>query len=132
MKTLAAALVAVCAVAFAIANIRDRVRQAPPPDDGVVWADTDAGVVAQYVRPGSPAASAGLQPGQILRAIYFYGAYEEISEAGDVRYYLDEAKVGGSLVYAVERINSRGVSMGVWEGDVKGIEPKPIEILWES
>jgi PAS domain S-box-containing protein len=130
-KTLVAALVAACAVSFAVANVRERLRQTPPPDDGVIWVNSDAGVLAQYVRPGSPAANAGIQRGQVLRAIYFDGAYEEIRDAADVQIYLDEVNVGGSLVYAVERYNARGISMGVWEGDVKGIEPKPIEIWWE-
>jgi hypothetical protein len=81
--------------------------------------------VALEVRPESPASNAGIRTGHVLRYVYFDGAWEEIHQAGDVKYYLDEAGIGGALVYQIERYNALGVSQGLWEGDVKGIEALP-------
>lgn len=39
------------------------------PDDGVVWWDAAAGVAARHVAPNSPAAKAGIEPGDVLVAI---------------------------------------------------------------
>ncbi|HQR38477.1 MAG TPA: ATP-binding protein [Blastocatellia bacterium] len=113
------------AVAFAAVNMREQLRKPPVPDDGVVWVDVSKGVEALDVRPGSPAFNAGIRPGQFLRFIYNDGAWEEIHSVDDVGYYLDNAGIGGSLVYQVERISANGDSLGMWEGDVKSIEATP-------
>jgi hypothetical protein len=131
LKTLLVVTLTAGAVFFAALNLRDRMRQPPVPDDGVVWVDSAGGILAAEVRDGSPASNAGIRQGQYLRAIYFDGAYELIKSAADVRYYLDEVGIGGSLVYAVERINARGVSQGIWEGDVKGIDAMPRNQAWD-
>jgi two-component system NtrC family sensor kinase len=114
------------AVVFAALNLRERMQLPPVPDDGVVWVNDEAGVTALEVRPESPAANTGIQPGHVLRFIYFDNAWEQISRAEDVQYYLDEAGLGGALVYGVERFNSFGDSQGIWEGDVKGIDERPV------
>lgn len=124
LKTLTAIVLAGCALAFAIGNIRDRLQQLPLPDDGVVWVDNELGVVAHSVRPGGPASIAGIHEGDVLRAIYYGGDYEAISSAADVSLYVDEAGINGTLLYAVERYNGRGVSRGIWEGELK-IGPRP-------
>ncbi|MCC6745776.1 MAG: PAS domain S-box protein [Acidobacteria bacterium] len=114
------------AVLFVAMNTRDRVKAPPTPDDGVVWVATEEGVTALDVRSGSPAFNAGIRPGQILRYIYHDGAWEYIERPDDVAYYLDDVGINGNLVYEVERFNSLGVSQGLWEGDVKQIEPAPL------
>jgi two-component system, NtrC family, sensor kinase len=125
LKTFFVVALAVGAIVFAALNMRDRMRVAPVPDDGVVWVNGAAGVTALEVRPESPASNAGIRAGHVLRYIYFDGAWEEIHQSDDVKYYLDEMGIGGALVYQVERSNALGVSQGLWEGDVKGIEPMP-------
>ena len=113
------------AVTFAAVNMREQLRKPPIPDDGVVWVEGSKGVEALDVRAGSPAFNAGIRPGQYLRYVYNDGAWEEIHSVDDVGYYLDHAGLGGSLVYQVERISPTGESLGLWEGDVKSIEPLP-------
>lgn len=125
LKTLFVIGLTIGAVVFAAENFRQRVDQ-KIPDDGVVWVDGEGGVFAQRVQPESPASNAGIRPGNYLRAIYYDNAWEEIRTSADVGDYLDAAGVHGSLVYQVERINSAGVSMGLWEGDVKDLEPLPV------
>lgn len=114
------------AVVFAALNLREYMQVPPVPDDGVVWVAAEAGVTALEVRPESPAANTGIRPGQVLRYIYHDGAWEVISYPEDVQHYLDQAGLGGTLVYGVERFNSLGVSQGIWEGDVKGISERPV------
>jgi two-component system, NtrC family, sensor kinase len=62
------ALVTVAAVAFAILNFEQRTGF-ESPDDGVSWEDSAEGVRAWMVAPDSPAATAGIRPGDRLRAI---------------------------------------------------------------
>ncbi|MCL6564797.1 MAG: PAS domain S-box protein [Acidobacteriia bacterium] len=62
------ALLTVAAVVFAILNFQQR-RQFQTPDDGVSWEDSAAGVRAWAVAPDSPAARAGVEPGDVLKAI---------------------------------------------------------------
>lgn len=135
LKTFAAVVLAACAVAFAVLNLRDRLHRPPVPDDGVVWVSSDAGVMAQDVRPDSPGWNAGIRHGQVLLAIYHDGEPEAIRTPDDVRAYLDDAwsKPPGerSLVYVLEVFNSRNVSRGVWEGDVRNIEAKPVD-MWRE
>lgn len=125
LKTIVVVALAIGAIVFAALNMRERMRMPPLPDDGVVWVDADAGVTAFEVREQSPAWNAGIRRGQVLRYVYHDGAWEEIHQANDVRYYLDDAGIGGSLIYEVERSNALGVSQGLWEGNVRGIDPQP-------
>lgn len=62
------ALLTVAAVVFALLNFQQR-RQYQTPDDGVSWEDSAAGVRAWAVAPDSPAARAGVVPGDVLKAI---------------------------------------------------------------
>ncbi len=62
------ALLTVAAVVFALLNFQQR-RQYQTPDDGVSWEDSAAGVRAWAVAPDSPAARAGVEPGDVLKAI---------------------------------------------------------------
>ena len=59
------ALATLAAVIFAWINFRQR-QTYELPDDGVAWMDTAHGVQAWRLAPGSPAARAGVRPGDIL------------------------------------------------------------------
>jgi two-component system NtrC family sensor kinase len=61
------ALATVAALTFAILNLGQR-RLFDSPDDGVAWLDTDHGIQAWKVAPNSPAARAGIRPGDELVA----------------------------------------------------------------
>jgi two-component system NtrC family sensor kinase len=68
---LAAALLAVltlAAVVFGGLNFRQR-SQFVMPDDGVAWLDSPSGVQAWRIKPASPAAKAGIQPGDVVSAV---------------------------------------------------------------
>jgi two-component system NtrC family sensor kinase len=94
-------------------NFYKRVRQQPPPWDGVTWVNTSEGVVAKVVEPGSAAARARLVAGDHLLAISPSGRScdeitrgpkcEQIADAKDVQIYLDNARVGGEVHYFIER-----------------------------
>jgi two-component system, NtrC family, sensor kinase len=62
------ALATLVAVIFAWINFRQRETY-EFPDDGVAWMDTAHGAQAWKLAPGSPAARAGVRPGDILIAI---------------------------------------------------------------
>ncbi|MCL6481905.1 MAG: PAS domain S-box protein [Firmicutes bacterium] len=62
------ALLTVAAVVFAILNFQQRSRF-QTPDDGVSWEDSPAGVRAWAVAPDSPAARAGIEPGDVLKSV---------------------------------------------------------------
>jgi len=49
-------------------NIHQK-RKWAPPDDGCSWQQSDRGVEAQLVMADGPAARAGIQPGDVLRAV---------------------------------------------------------------
>jgi two-component system NtrC family sensor kinase len=68
---LAAALLAVLtltAFVFGCLNFVQRSHFAMP-DDGVAWLDGPSGVQAWRVKPASPAAKAGIQPGDVVSAV---------------------------------------------------------------
>src|SRR5713226_8351493 len=62
------ALVTVAAIIFAILNFQQRARF-DTPDDGISWLDTPQGVQAWHVSPDSPAARAGIKPGDTVQAV---------------------------------------------------------------
>ncbi len=62
------AVVSVGLVAMAVINFRQQ-RKFRLPTDGVSWVRTRRGVEAFSIRPGSPAARAGIEPGDLLMAI---------------------------------------------------------------
>jgi len=68
---LAAAVLAfltLAAVIFGVLNFRQR-SQFAMPDDGVTWLDTASGAQAWRIEAGSPAAKAGIHPGDIVVAV---------------------------------------------------------------
>ncbi|HKS68553.1 MAG TPA: ATP-binding protein [Candidatus Acidoferrales bacterium] len=61
-------LLTFAAIVFAILNFQQSSRVVLP-DDGVSWVETPQGLVARHVVAGSPAANAGIQPGDVLESI---------------------------------------------------------------
>ena len=104
------------------ANLYQRLKNRPPPWDGVTWVNTSQGVIAKAVEPGSSAARARLVPGDRLLAISPTGRScaditrgpkcEQIADAKDVQIYLENARkeaevrqkaTGGEIHYFIER-----------------------------
>src|SRR6185437_11894908 len=92
------ALVTLAAIVFAILNFQQRSLFAMP-DDGVAWMDGGQGVVALHVVAGSPAAKAGIQPGDRLESIR--GA--TITKATDVQRELWRVGPWAEVQYKIER-----------------------------
>jgi len=84
-------------------NVVQRAKHQTPPYDGVRWADTKDGIIAQSVEPNSSAARAYVLPGDRLLAIKLNRGDEEVTRARDVQMYLDQARVGGEIHYLFER-----------------------------
>src|SRR5712664_2276477 len=62
------ALFTLAAVIFGLLNLQQGSRF-DSPDDGVSWLDTPEGVQAWHISSNSPAAKAGIKPGDILTAV---------------------------------------------------------------
>ena len=80
IRTALLATTTVVCVLVALLNFAQR-RQIERADDGVVWADTRAGVEALYVAPEGPGEQAGILPGDLLRAIN-RGAIDRVEQVG--------------------------------------------------
>ena len=91
-------------VTAGVFNFAQRLRHETPPWDGVRWADTRQGILAETVEPASSGARAQILPGDRLLAISLDNKnYEEVARARDVQIYLDHARVGGDIHYLIER-----------------------------
>ncbi|MDE0264980.1 MAG: ATP-binding protein [Bryobacterales bacterium] len=87
------------------------------PEDGIMWADSEAGVSAVRVTPNSPAALVGVRPGDILASI----EGRPVHEALDVVRILSDVGSGSRAVYRIDRDGERvGVSVVVGEGASRG------------
>ena len=78
---------------------RDRVWRFPPPDNLGLIPDVDRGKVVKTVTPESPAAKAGLKPGDQLRSLNRV----PIHSFGDALFALDRAPSKGAIDVAWER-----------------------------
>ncbi len=91
-------------IAAGLLNFGQRLRNQPPPWDGVTWVDTRDGITAGRIEPNSSGNRALLVPGDRLLAISKDDRkYDVVAEAQDVQIYLEEAHVGGNLHYLIDR-----------------------------
>lgn len=102
LRAVTLALLSIAAIVFAILNFQQRSHFSLP-DDGVVWWDTAAGVVARQIAPGSAAATAGIERGDVLVSVN--GA--PIARSTDVTRVLMRAGVWSELQYRVQRQGER-------------------------
>ena len=91
-------ILAVALGALSLLNWMERGRFGVP-EDGVVWADTEAGVSALRVAPTSPAALVGVRPGDMLASI----GREPVRTAADVSRILGRMGAGTRANYLVRR-----------------------------
>ncbi len=103
-KTWLLLIAAALLVAAGLLNFVQRAQHETPPWDGVTWIDTKQGIVAETIEPRSAGELARLLPGDRLVAVSLNdNRYEEVIRADDVQIYLDQARVGGSIHYLIER-----------------------------
>src|SRR5580692_13121847 len=91
------AIITLAGIVFAFLNFEQRSRF-NSPDDGVSWVDTQDGVQAWHILPDSPAANAGIKPGDILKGI------------------------DGTAVYGATQVTRRLWRLGVWTGVEYNVE----------
>jgi len=91
-------LLTIAAVVFGLLNFRQR-NQFALPDDGVTWLDTSSGVQAWRVQSASPAARAGVRPGDIV--VEINGT--RVSRAPQVAQELLRAGIWSQVPYALIR-----------------------------
>src|SRR5262249_61626 len=91
-------------VAAGALNLVQRTKQQPPAWDGVRWADTNQGIVAEAIDTGSAADRAHMLPGDHLIALRLTDKKEEeVIHARDIQMYLNDSRVGGEIHYLIER-----------------------------
>src|SRR2546421_4078904 len=105
-----------------VLNFRQRLKHKSPPTDGIRWVQTAKGVVAEDVDPNSNVGRAGIlsvRPGDILKGVSEDGTqFDEIRRVQDIPVYLDEAGVGGHLVYLIERPSNPEETRCCWKADI--------------
>src|SRR5580765_6211931 len=101
-RSLFALVVVGMLLALGVANIAQRA-QLHQVEDGVLWADRAEGVTAVEVAAASPAASAGIQRGDIILAIN--GA--PIERRAEVEEYQRRGSEGTRLSYTLARLGTR-------------------------
>ncbi len=97
-RAMAGLVVAAALLALSLANWLERGRFGVP-EDGVMWADREAGVLAARIEPESPAARVGVRPGDRLISI---GGHP-VAEALDATRALAAIGAWGRAEYVVER-----------------------------
>ena len=98
------AQLAVVVVLVCLAGVNMYVRATfSEPEDGVLWATTQEGVVAQEIAPDSPAARAGIHPGDILAEI----DRTPVDTEQDVVAKMHRAKNGDAVTYTLIRTKTR-------------------------
>jgi two-component system, NtrC family, sensor kinase len=101
-RSLFALVVVGMLLALGVANIAQRA-QLHQVEDGVLWADRAEGVTAVEVAGSSPAASAGIQRGDVILAIN--GA--PIERRAEVEEYQRRGSEGTRLSYTLARLGTR-------------------------
>src|SRR5919199_2646725 len=109
------------AVAGAL-NFQQRWKHKSPPTDGIRWVQTPEGIVAEAVDPESNAGRAGvlgIQPGDVLKAV---GVEEDklevLYKVEDIPKYFEEVRVGGHLIYLIERPSNPEETRCCWKADI--------------
>jgi two-component system NtrC family sensor kinase len=92
------ALLTLAAVIFALLNFQQSSRFVAP-DDGVIWTDSNQGVVARNIAPSGPGDRAGIKPGDVARSVR--GA--EVHRAIDVTKVLWRAGLWTQVSYEIRR-----------------------------
>src|SRR5690242_2756136 len=90
--------VVVALLALAVLNVYTRATFSEP-EDGVLWATTPEGVVAQEIAPDSPGARAGIRAGDILAEI----DRTPVDTEADVVARLHRSANGDTLTYTLIR-----------------------------
>ncbi len=109
-------ILAVALGALSLANWVERGRFGVP-EDGVMWADSEAGVLASRVESEGPAARVGVRPGDMLVSI----GGQPVGEALDATRILDSVGSWSRTEYLIERGGqSKRVSLVVGESSSRG------------
>jgi hypothetical protein len=116
-------LAAALLMAAGALNLRQRWQQKSPPTDGVQWTQTAEGIRAYSITPDSPAAAGWLQRGDLLFAISLDDGknFQQVAAAADVHIFLEQAGVGGNLVYKIERPQNPE-NTRFYEADIYGLQ----------
>jgi hypothetical protein len=130
-RTIAILAITGALITIGVLNLRARLDHPLVPYDGVLWVDTEQGIVAQSVEPGSPADRTGVRRGDLLSGISLDGGrqFDQVTEAAKVQIYLEEAKVGNPISYLIERRNLAG-QVSRWAADITELTPEP-QKLWQ-
>jgi two-component system NtrC family sensor kinase len=125
VRTWVLLIVAALLIAAGALNFLQRLKHKSPPTDGVYWVQTKDGVMAQTVQPDSAAGRAQILPGDILIGVSQdeYN-FDEITEPWRVQVYLEEAGVGGHLVYKIFR-PSNPEETRLYEADLYDLQAIP-------
>lgn len=104
-RTAMPVVVTVCLLVLGLANVASRATSADV-EDGVLWVERSAGVVAAEVAVPSAAERAGVRPGDILLAI----DGQPVEGRADVFAVQQRARAGEQHVYTLLRLGSREVA----------------------
>jgi two-component system, NtrC family, sensor kinase len=108
-------IVAAVLAAAGTLNFAQRLTHTAPPTDGVDWVQTPEGVVAGSIKSDSAAGRKGvfgIMPGDLLVGIKFdERGGDQVVSVSDVQVYLEEAGVGGRLIYDIVRHPRPGESV---------------------
>ena len=117
-------VVAVLLVAGGALNLSQRASRELPPTDGVLWVQKPGGIFAGKVLPGLSGSRAGISPGDRLLEISLDGkTLQEVTSPIDVPMFLEEAGVGGTLTYRIQKPYS--FSDNIYLADLKNIDSLP-------
>jgi two-component system, NtrC family, sensor kinase len=104
VRTWVLLIVAALLIAAGTLNFLQRLKHKSPPTDGILWTQTRDGIIAETVEPGSAGHRAQILPGDVLLGIskdeYHF---DQVTETWQIPVYLEEAGVGGRLVYRIYR-----------------------------
>ena len=125
VRTWVLLIVAALLIAAGALNFLQRLKHKSPLTDGVLWTQTKDGVVAETVDPLSAAGRAQILPGDVLLGVSLdeYN-FDQVTEPWQVPVYLEEAGVGGHLVYKIYR-PSNPEETRFYEADLYDLQDVP-------